>query len=382
MQKIDRLRTLNRQEIQKIRFVYTLTHPVLAALDYRNNDLFRCTFGSEDELSQKILTAFLSDLLDFQITWLRFRNTEPVKTSEKEKGIRFDLLVEIYDDQGRMMLVNLEMQNYRMKDSLSLRSQVYLSRIVSDEVVAGEDYEFCPVIQIMIVNRLPNMKKHSYFTHQSRYFVMEDHIMMPDERCRILWVEMDYLSELAKKPIEEWRMAEKILYMTRYSLDAEKQEIIRELKEKEEVIQMMEEKKMEFLRNTSLSIALMRTRFDEIDEQKIYEKGQRLGKKIGECIGERIGRQQGERVGELNGQRMMLRQMLSFQISIGEKETDLLQQLNGDELLILSERYEMIKTSEDLAEQVRQIVSQRRERKINLNEFPESEAYREIGEIL
>ena len=382
MQKIDRLRTLNRQEIQKIRFVYTPTHPVLAALDYRNNDLFRCTFGSEDELSQKILTAFLSDLLDFQITWLRFRNTEPVKTSEKEKGIRFDLLVEIYDDQGRMMLVNLEMQNYRMKDSLSLRSQVYLSRIVSDEVVAGEDYEFCPVIQIMIVNRLPNMKKHSYFTHQSRYFVMEDHIMMPDERCRILWVEMDYLSELAKKPIEEWRMAEKILYMTRYSLDAEKQEIIRELKEKEEVIQMMEEKKMEFLRNTSLSIALMRTRFDEIDEQKIYEKGQRLGKKIGECIGERIGRQQGERVGELNGQRMMLRQMLSFQISIGEKETDLLQQLNGDELLILSERYEMIKTSEDLAEQVRQIVSQRRERKINLNEFPESEAYREIGEIL
>ena len=382
MQKIDRLRTLNRQEIQKIRFVYTPTHPVLAALDYRNNDLFRCTFGSEDELSPKILTAFLSDLLDFQITWLRFRNTEPVKTSEKEKGIRFDLLVEIYDDQGRMMLVNLEMQNYRMKDSLSLRSQVYLSRIVSDEVVAGEDYEFCPVIQIMIVNRLPNMKKHSYFTHQSRYFVMEDHIMMPDERCRILWVEMDYLSELAKKPIEEWRMAEKILYMTRYSLDAEKQEIIRELKEKEEVIQMMEEKKMEFFRNTSLSIALMRTRFDEIDEQKIYEKGQRLGKKIGECIGERIGRQQGERVGELNGQRMMLRQMLSFQISIGEKETDLLQQLNGDELLILSERYEMIKTSEDLAEQVRQIVSQRRERKINLNEFPESEAYREIGEIL
>ena len=381
MQKIDRLRTLNRQEIQKIRFVYTPTHPVLAALDYRNNDLFRCTFGSEDELSPKILTAFLSDLLDFQITWLRFRNTEPVKTSEKEKGIRFDLLVEIYDDQGRMMLVNLEMQNYRMKDSLSLRSQVYLSRIVSDEVVAGEDYEFCPVIQIMIVNRLPNMKKHSHFTHQSRYFVIEDHIMMPDERCRILWVEMDYLSELAKKPIEEWRMAEKILYMTRYSLDAEKQEIIRELKEKEEVIQMMEEKKMEFLRNTSLSIALMRTRFDEIDEQKIYEKGQRLGKKIGECIGERIGRQQGERKGEAR-QRMMLRQMLSFQISIGEKETDLLQQLNGDELLILSERYEMIKTSEDLAEQVRQIVSQRRERKINLNEFPESEAYREIGEIL
>ena len=92
---------------------------------------------------------------------------------------------------------------------------------------------------------------------------------------------------------------------------------------------MMEEKKMEFLRNTSLSIALMRTRFDEIDEQKIYEKGQRLGKKIGECIGRRqgehigrqqgeyIGRQQGELIGERKGevrQRMMLQQMLSIRI--------------------------------------------------------------------
>ena len=124
------------------------------------------------------------------------------------------------------------------------------------------------------------------------------------------------------------------------------------------MIRMTEEQRMEFLRSTSLDIALMRTRFDEIDEQKIYEKGQRLGKKIGECIGERIGRQQGERKGEAR-QRMMLRQVLSIRIPMGEEETALLQQLNGDELLILSERYEMIKTPDDLAEQVHQIVSQR-----------------------
>ena len=55
------------------------------------------------------------------------------------------------------------------------------------------------------------------------------------------------------------------------------------------MIRMTEEQRAEFLRSTSMDIALMRTRFDEIDEQKIYEKGQRLGKKIGECIGERIG---------------------------------------------------------------------------------------------
>ena len=127
------------------------------------------------------------------------------------------------------------------------------------------------------------------------------------------------------------------------------------------MIRMTEEQRMEFLRSTSLDIALMRTRFDEIDEQKIYEKGQRLGKKIGECIGERIGRQQGERKGEAR-QRMMLQQMLSIRIPMDEEETALLQQLNGDELLLLSERYEMIKTSDDLVEQVHQIVNQRTHR--------------------
>ena len=140
------------------------------------------------------------------------------------------------------------------------------------------------------------------------------------------------------------------------------------------MIRMTEEQRAEFLRSTSLDIALMRTRFDEIDEQKIYEKGQRLGKKIGDCIGRRqgehigrqqgeyIGRQQGELIGERKGevrQRMMLQQMLSIRIPMGEEEAELLQQLNGDELLLLSERYERIKTSEDLTEQVHEIVNQR-----------------------
>ena len=141
------------------------------------------------------------------------------------------------------------------------------------------------------------------------------------------------------------------------------------------MIRMTEEQWAEFLRSTSMDIALMRTRFDEIDEQKIYEKGQRLGKKIGECIGRRqgehIGRQQGELIGERRGerkgearQRMMLQQMLSIRIPMGEEEAELLQQLNGDELLLLSERYKTIKTSEDLAEQVHEIVNQ----KMNAND--------------
>ena len=118
---------------------------------------------------------------------------------------------------------------------------------------------------------------------------------------------------------------------------------------------MMEEKKMEFMKSTSLSIAEMRTRFDEIDEQKIYEKGQRLGKRIGEILGKRNG----ERIGELNGQRKMLQQILGLRIPMGDKETGLLRRLNGDELLLLSGQFEVIKSPADLEKQVHQIVGQR-----------------------
>ena len=352
MKQNNVLLNISDQQLRQAGLTRAQARKSLAALDYRDNDVFRHVMNAENPISRKILMMYLSDLLHRQIVWIGSEATEPVKANFREKGVRYDVMVRIRDDQGKPMLVNLEMQNYRMKVYLSHRSQAYLSRMVSSQIVAGENYEFCPVIQIMIVNRLPNMKKHSHFTHQSRYCVMEDHILMPDERCRILWVEMDYLNEMGKKPIEEWRMAEKILYMTRYSLDPEKQEVIQELKEKEEVIRMMEEKRMEFLRSTSMDIALMRTRFDEIDEQKIYEKGQRLGKKIGKFIGERSG--------ELKGLRMILQRGLRIRIPMGEEEAELLQQLNGDELLLLSERYELIKTSKDLAEQVHEIVNQRR----------------------
>ena len=95
---IDRLRTLTRQEIQKVRFVFAPTHPVLAALDYRSNDLFRYTFGSEDQLSNKILIAFLSDLLGIRIVRLKIRESEPVKANEGEKAVSYTHL-DVYKRQ-------------------------------------------------------------------------------------------------------------------------------------------------------------------------------------------------------------------------------------------------------------------------------------------
>ena len=363
MKQNNLLLNISDQQLQQAGLTRAQARKSLAALDYRDNDVFRHVMNAENPVSRKILTMYLSDLLHRRIVWIGSEATEPVKANFREKGVRYDVMVRIRDDQGKSMLVNLEMQNYRMAESLSLRSQGYASRMVSDQIEVGGSFDFIPVLQIMITRRMPEMKASREYLHYHRYTNEKTRKRMPKERCRTLWIEMEKTQALERLPTEQWRISDKITYMLRYSRDPKKQKIIHELIEKEEVIRMMEEKRMEFLRSTSMDIALMRTRFDEIDEQKIYEKGQRLGKKIGECIGERIGRQQGELIGERKGearQRMMLQQMLSIRIPMGEEEAELLQQLNGDELLLLSERYEMIKTSKDLAEQVHEIVNQRR----------------------
>ena len=67
-------------------------------------------------------------------------------------------------------------------------------------------------------------------------------------------MEMDKLENLEKKPIEEWRISEKIDYVIRFSQAEKKQKIIQKLIEKEEIVAMMEEKKRDYLRDTSLAI--------------------------------------------------------------------------------------------------------------------------------
>ena len=117
-----------------------------------------------------------------------------------------------------------------------MRSQGYLSRIVADQFCVGDLYEFNPVVQVMLTNHVPQIQKNDGYLHDYRYTKEEKAVPLPDGRCRILWVEMDKLEVLEKKPVEEWRLSEKIHYTVRFSHVAEKQKWIQELSEKEEII--------------------------------------------------------------------------------------------------------------------------------------------------
>ena len=361
MKQSNLLLNISDQQLQQAGLTRAQARKSLAALDYRDNDVFRHVMNAENPVSRKILTMYLSDLLHRRIVWIGSEATEPVKANFREKGVRYDVMVRIRDDQGKPMLVNLEMQNYRMAESLSLRSQG--SRMVSDQIEVGGSFDFIPVLQIMITKRMPEMKASREYLHYHRYTNEKTSKWMPKERCRTLWIEMEKTQALERIPTEQWRISDKMTYMLRYSRDPKKQKIIHELIEKEEVIRMMEEKRMDFLKDTSDAIARMRMKYDEMDEKTVYkkgiEKGMRKGVKKGVKQGMKQGLEQGMEQGMVQGivkgKVSLLKELLRQKWELTESDEKDLDSLNEEEVNQVVQVLNRINTPKDLHNQLKKL---------------------------
>ena len=348
MKQSNLLLNISEQQLQQAGLTRAQARKSLAALDYRDNDVFRHVMNAENPVSRKILTMYLSDLLHRRIVWIGSEATEPVKANFREKGVRYDVMVRIRDDLGKPMLVNLEMQNYRMAESLSLRSQGYASRMVSDQIEVGGSFDFIPVLQIMITGRMPEMKASREYLHYHRYTNEKTSKWMPKERCRTLWIEMEKTQALERIPTEQWRISDKITYMLRYSRDPKKQKIIHELIEKEEVIRMMEEKRMDFLKDTSDAIARMRMKYDEMDEKTVYKKGIEKGMRKGKIL--------------------LLKDVLNQKLALTETDEACLSNLTEEDINQIVHVLYKINTLEDFHDQLKKL-SDLKNRTINNTQF-------------
>ena len=348
MKQNNLLLNISDQQLQQAGLTRAQARKSLAALDYRDNDVFRHVMNAENPVSRKILTMYLSDLLHRRIVWIGSEATEPVKANFREKGVRYDVMVRIRDDQGKPMLVNLEMQNYRMAESLSLRSQGYASRMVSDQIEVGGSFDFIPVLQIMITRRMPEMKASREYLHYHRYTNEKTSKWMPKERCRTLWIEMEKTQALERIPTEQWRISDKMTFMLRYSRDPKKQKIIHELIEKEEVIRMMEEKRMDFLKDTSDAIARMRMKYDEMDEKTVYKKGIEKGMRKGKIL--------------------LLKDVLNQKLALTETDEACLSNLTEEDINQIVHVLYKINTLEDFHDQLKKL-SDLKNRTINNTQF-------------
>ena len=103
MKQNNLLLNISDQQLQQAGLTRAQARKSLAALDYRDNDVFRHVMNAENPVSRKILTMYLSDLLHRRIVWIGSEATEPVKANFREKGVRYDVMVRIRDDQGKPM---------------------------------------------------------------------------------------------------------------------------------------------------------------------------------------------------------------------------------------------------------------------------------------
>ncbi|MBQ7891015.1 MAG: Rpn family recombination-promoting nuclease/putative transposase [Erysipelotrichaceae bacterium] len=250
---------------------------------FTNDYVFKYVFGSEDKVSKTILKTFLSCLLDVDVINVTHKNIEKVSNVE-QKGIRMDVLVEIIDHNQNTKVINLEMQNYGAAIENEIRSQYYLSRMISEQ--CKDHYQnMNKSYQIMICNKIKSLKKESHFCNT---FVLKHQINnyeMAHNKMVIIYIELGKLVKLDSIPIANWSLLEKLSYILKYSQDENRYDIIKLLKEEEEVVAMMYDKKEEYFRTVSLDIAKARAAFDkEIEdhlEELAYEDGFEDGEESG-----------------------------------------------------------------------------------------------------
>ena len=112
---------------------------------------------------------------------------------------------------------------------------------------------------------------------------------------------------------------------------------------------MMEEKRMDFLKDTSYAIARMRMKYDEMDEKTVYKKGIKKGM--------RKGVKKGVKQGKISLLKELLRQKWELTES-DEKELDSLNEAKVNQIVQVLNR---INTSEDLHEQLKKLSDSKHE---------------------
>ena len=106
---------------------------------------------------------------------------------------------------------------------------------------------------------------------------------------------------------------------------------------------MMEEKRMDFLKDTSDAIARMRMKYDEMDEKTVYKKGIEKGMR------------KGVKKGVKQGKISLLKELLRQKWELTESDEKDLDSLNEEEVNQIVQVLNRINTPKDLQDQLKKL---------------------------
>ena len=111
----------------------------------------------------------------------------------------------------------------------------------------------------------------------------------------------------------------------------------------------MEEKRMDYLKDTSYAIAKMRMKYDEMDEKTVYKKGIKKGMR------------KGVKKGVKQGKISLLKELLRQKWELTESDEKVLDDLNEAKVNQIVQVLNRINTSEDLHEQLKKLSDSKHE---------------------
>ena len=119
----------------------------------------------------------------------------------------------------------------------------------------------------------------------------------------------------------------------------------------------MEEKRMDYLKDTSYAIAKMRMKYDEMDEKTVDKKGIEKGMRKGVKKGVKQGMVQGI----IKGKVSLLKELLRQKWELTESDEKVLDDLNEAKVNQIVKVLNRINTSEDLHEQLKKLSDSKHE---------------------
>lgn len=194
---------------------------------------FKGIFTQATDESELALKSFLSAVLNRQITTVIVKSNEPAKDTKKQKNMTFDVCVQF--DNGEIS--DIEMQAWKQSYNYSMRAEIMISRLLTNNAKRGKKWTAPQVYQISILNFHYTESDNEAMTW---YTLQSDSGKKLTSRQNVIFIDLATIREKLGTPVEKLSPVERWGLFFSYVDDDRQKEYIGEILKQEEGIMAAE----------------------------------------------------------------------------------------------------------------------------------------------
>lgn len=218
-------------------------------LTFLSDALFKYSFGKNNHQSYLLRQFLLKEIVNESYLDIQVMNPELIPETILQKNVILDILLENKD-----IRIGIDMQATSFNIHLYKRFQQYLSRLCSDQLAVGSDYDSIkPAIMILFIKDL-NMDTPSLIVEMTM-LNKEYNVPLPYPLQKLIIVQLSYIEIIAKQKTKLSEFGAMIHMIYKDTLDGI------EYDKQAGVIKIMKEKRKRFMATGMYDSALQRQYF-------------------------------------------------------------------------------------------------------------------------